>query len=951
MCGFAGVFNFDGAPADSGLVDLMRAEIAHRGPDDRGSFLEGSIGIGFVRLSIIDLSLDAHQPMRSECGNYVLAYNGEIYNYRELRAQLKAIGYGFRSKSDTEVVLNAYREWGEECLERFNGMFAFALYDRPQRRLFLARDRFGIKPLYYVQSNNSLLFASEIRALLAVLPAAQIAVEPQAIFDYLAFERIDHTDATFFRSIKKLNHGHCMSMVPAAAPRLKCWYRLRDHIHGPFRDVDHYRATLRSAIELTLRSDVPVGVSLSGGLDSGTIVAMLLTSGGCPDLQTFSAVYGAGCRGDESAYIREFARHLRHMFYTVPTEQTLLSDLGTFVVAHTEPVPRTGPYAQFKVMQLAAAHVKVTLDGQGADETLAGYHTTFGCHYGALLKSGQLATLRRELIAYWRRHRSLEPALSALSQMLPRPLRMAILRSDRSYVRREFWREQAPRSEVFQLLLESADLRDALISMVDHKLEHLLKWGDRNSMHFGVESRVPFLDHRLVEGTLALPAEDIIRGGMTKFVLREAMRGILPEPIRQRADKVGFGTPEAEWFRSAAFQDFMQDLLHSRAFAENPYIDPQRVQRDYALHLSGRKDCARLIWKTLNLHLWQEAFLTGKRSWATKLQPQQRSNPLRGQVHARVVSQPTPQSCPWTSEPDAANREPDDATPAYVSIIVPAYRAVETMPRLLDRLLHQCYPRARYEIIVVSDGPDPDLRQLLGTHHPYAMLIERQRAGSYAARNAGARASRGSILAFTDADCEPSHHWLTLGVAALQDEAAGIVAGDVRMRIQRTDSAVEQYDARFGLRQDYYATRLQFGATANLFVRRRLFEALGGFDAAHRSAGDQAFCARARQQGVRLAFSRQAWVEHRARRTFRELYDKTVRVAKGRAVAFPHRRYYLLRPLSLMYSAYGEVAEPQRSLLFGLRMFWVHYCLELSRIAAYASSRLDVRLGRSRVTR
>jgi asparagine synthase (glutamine-hydrolysing) len=398
MCGICGIIKFDNSASETEMLQKMMKVMKHRGPDDEGIFTEASAGLGFVRLSIIDLSSAGHQPMFSSekvtstgvirRGRYVIVYNGEVYNYIELRAVLNSKGYQFISNTDTEVVLNSFIEWGESCLDKFNGMWAFAIYDRERKELFCARDRYGIKPFYYYTDNEQFTFASEIPPLLSIMKRKPIQ-NNQAIFDYLVFNRTDQTEETFFEEVKKLQHGHMLTFKNSEL-KIKKWYNLRERVNNAegFRNAEEYREVFSSAVGLRLRSDVPVGVCLSGGLDSSSLVSVLLKDYDKKDLNTFSAVYSKGQYGDESEFINLF-RHpgltegnsLQNMFYTTPTAETLYTDLNNFVGAHAEPIPSTSPYAQFKVMELAKGNVVVTLDGQGADEELAGYHYFFGFYF------------------------------------------------------------------------------------------------------------------------------------------------------------------------------------------------------------------------------------------------------------------------------------------------------------------------------------------------------------------------------------------------------------------------------------------------------------------------------------------------------------------------------------------------------------------------------------------
>ncbi len=607
MCGICGILGLDGAPVSGQEIRSMLAWMRHRGPDDQGLFQAPGIGLGFVRLSVLDLSTAGHQPMHSPDGRYVMVYNGEVYNYLELRTLLQARGHRFHSGTDTEVVLAAFTEWGLACLHRFNGMFAFAVYDKRDRRLVLVRDRFGVKPLYFARIGQRLAFASEIAPLLQWLPHRRM--QPQAVFDYLVHERMDHTSATFFQDVVKLGHGHSLQAADGRVTTSR-WYRLRDRLQEPPADAEAFLATFEDALRLTLRSDVPLGVSLSGGLDSSSIACMLHDRLDVPDVQTFSAVYGRGHPGDESAYLDLLSPRLASMHFIQPSAETLMADLDQFLAAHQEPVPRTGPYAQFKVMQLAQGRVTVTLDGQGADEMLAGYKQNLGFYFQGLLRAGRYRELAHEL-----RHTlggdGARGALAAgLAGMMPKRLQADLLRRQRPEVSAGWFTEYAASSPVPRLLLDAPDLRSALQAMLEHKLEHLLKWSDRNSMWFSIESRVPFLDHRLVEHTLSLPDHWIIRHGLSKYILREAMHGLLPEAIRTRRDKIGFGTPENDWLRRPAWIELTREALNSGFYRDYPIIDLTAARHIHDRHLAGRCNAARKIWKWINLYLWHRRFLS-----------------------------------------------------------------------------------------------------------------------------------------------------------------------------------------------------------------------------------------------------------------------------------------------------------------------------------------------------
>jgi asparagine synthase (glutamine-hydrolysing) len=617
MCGICGFIKFDNEKAQEAPIREMMRIQKHRGPDDEGVFVEDNVGLGFVRLSILDLSPAGHQPMYSRDGRFVVVFNGEIFNYVELRDELKKHGYEFSTGTDTEVLLAAYQHWGEDCLNRFNGMWAFVVYDRVQKKIFIARDRYGIKPLYYYLTDHFFAFASEIPPLLSLLPGKP-SPDNQSIFDYLVFNRTDQTERTFFNEIKKLQHGHSfiISLDQPQKPnpeqlKMKRWYNLREKVtqNPGFAKYEDYRELFSDAIKLRLRSDVPVGVCLSGGLDSSAIVSVLLKDFQKYDLNTFSAVYNKGQTGDESEFIAEYSSLLKNMYYTTPTAQTLLDDMPAFVKAHAEPIPSTSPYAQFKVMELAKKNVVVTLDGQGADEELAGYHYFFGFFYKDLLRKAKLFKLTNEMYKYITIHRSSLALKSFLYFLLPAGMRANTRVNEKGYLHPEFVNSYRDSNEVSSNIYGSSSLNEALIDHFEFKLEHLLKWEDRNSMWFSIEARVPFLDYRLVEQTLATSGDLIINDGMTKHILREAMKGTLPEKIRKRVDKVGFGTPQDEWFRTEKWEAKVMEVLNSQSFEERGIIDHKKAKEKYNQHLAGKINFSKEIWKWVNLEYWFRMFI------------------------------------------------------------------------------------------------------------------------------------------------------------------------------------------------------------------------------------------------------------------------------------------------------------------------------------------------------
>ncbi len=610
MCGICGIISFNGEDVERRQIKKMMDKIRHRGPDDEGMFFHKRIGLGFLRLSILDLTSGGHQPMQDESGRYTITFNGEIYNYIELRKQLLKKEYKFHSKTDTEVLLKAFIEWDKDCLEKLNGMFAFAIYDKESERLFAARDRFGIKPFYYYKDHDQFLFSSEIPPVLAVLKREKVRANRKAIFSYLTYNRTDHANYTFFEDIYKLKPGSFLN-IKGNDFDVKQWYYLSDNLNKPLNNADEFKQLFNSSVKLRLRSDVPVGVCLSGGLDSSSIVSTLIKEHQKHDLNTFSAIYNDFSK-DESAFIKMYENQLQNMYYITPTARTLLSDFDDFIKFHGEPVSSSSPYAQYKVMELAKNYVTVTLDGQGADEQLGGYHYFYGFLFKGLLAQLRLLKFMSEGYHYFKQHRSFFGYKSLLFFLLPNKLKTTARANQKDYIAQEFTENYSSEIENIDNLYSSKNLQQSLLNHFNYKLEHLLKWEDRNAMSHSIESRVPFLDHHLVERCLSTEENKIIHKGYTKYILRQSMKGALPEKIRLRQDKIGFATPEDQWFREDFFIEFIKELINSQKFQQRNLYDVEKVKVLYNKHLDNKVNISKEIWKWINLELWYQKFIDKK---------------------------------------------------------------------------------------------------------------------------------------------------------------------------------------------------------------------------------------------------------------------------------------------------------------------------------------------------
>ena len=592
----------------------MTAVQHHRGPDDRGvALLEGdTVGLGHNRLSIIDLSQAGHQPMLNAGGGLTIVFNGEVYNYRELKQELS--GYPFRGDSDTEVVLAAYERWGENCLERFVGMFAFAIWDAEKRHLFCARDRLGVKPFHYAQLAGRFLFASEVKALLAAgVPAAP---DGESWGLYLAHGVYELPGRTFFKEVQALPPAHAMTVAADGTQKQWRYWDLAERAAEPLdadddTAADEVRALLEESARLRLRADVPVGVMLSGGLDSAavmTTVDRLLPEGG--EIETFTGVFGDS-RYDEDDFSEKVPRQARwrRNLASFPVERVW--DLTDQAVWHQEaPFGGVSTLLYHQVHELAKERgITVLLEGQGGDELFAGYGYFRPPYYLDLLESGGWRALRREVKA--------TPGESRdwLSQArLLRAGREAQVYYDGSSHLRADCISEDVRNNVspptypapFGDHLRNVLYRDLCIT----KLPRVLRMNDRVSMAYSRELRQPLIDHRLVEHAFRLPGRQKIRGGQGKFLLRHAMRRDLPEEVRGEPKRFVV-TPQREWL-VGPLAGAVTDIVESREFRDRGLFDVAEVRRAWKKFREGDSKNAFFVWQWVNTELWFRRFADGR---------------------------------------------------------------------------------------------------------------------------------------------------------------------------------------------------------------------------------------------------------------------------------------------------------------------------------------------------
>lgn len=606
MCGING-FTWP----DEATIRSMNRAISHRGPDNDGIYVDEYVSLGNRRLAIVDLSSSANQPMCNEKGDVWISFNGEIYNFLELRRDLKDRGHIFKSCSDVETVIHLYEEEGTACVHKLRGMFAFCIYDKGEHRLFLARDRIGIKPLYYYLKKNGLIFSSEIRGILQHgLPRV---VDDGVVLDYLYYGRVDHCKGTFFKDIFRLPSGHTMIYdIDNHSLNIARYWNLDLRIQSRIT-FEEAKASLMSILNEVIRmhmvADVTVGSCLSGGLDSSTIVS-LASRHDREQFRCFSAVY-PGLEIDESRYIQELIGKLNmDTKMVVPTAEDLVRRLHELVEAQEEPFASTSIFAQFKVMDLARQHgTKVLLDGQGGDELFAGYPYYLSSVYLEDLRRMKILQLIKKVSKL-----GLQPLLLAL---VPEPLkRFAIGRNlfgvaEKEQiglgVNRDFVHDHISKSEV--KLKTHPSLVVACYADLRSELQALLRYEDKNSMHFSIEARVPFLDHMLVEFVFGLPSHYKHHNGLSKFILRELMRGGMPDLIIERRDKLGFPTPEDDWIREGPLLKFVENILNSDSFKSRPYFDSEACYSLFKKHLGGKVNVGRLIWRWVNLELWLQIFI------------------------------------------------------------------------------------------------------------------------------------------------------------------------------------------------------------------------------------------------------------------------------------------------------------------------------------------------------
>jgi asparagine synthase (glutamine-hydrolysing) len=623
MCGICGIFYPDPRRrAERAVLAEMNGQIVHRGPDDDGFFVEDNVGLAMRRLSIIDLAT-GHQPISNENSGIWIVYNGEIYNHAELRAGLEPRGHRYRTKSDTETIVHLYEEYGRDCVKHLRGMFAFALWDRRSRKLFIARDRLGIKPLYYRYDGTTLLFGSEIKTILAY-PGVKAEFNRRTLAEYLAFGYIAGNE-TMYAGIQKLAPGHTLELDESGKLTITPYWDLSVQADDDGRPREYYIKTYRELLEECvgshLMSDVPLGVFLSGGLDSSAVAA-LTTKIRKEPIETFSVGYGEK-EFSELRYARQVAEHIGSMHHEVRlSREEFFGSLPRLIWHEDEPIVWPSSVSLYYVARLARERVTVVLTGEGSDETLAGY-----TRYAWTLMNARMDRVYRALTPGMLRRWVRDGIHSApIGATLRRKLEHTFLGRDGaswpSFFYDNFYSAFSAH-EGMELLSEEARgfagdayagsmqfweksagdlLHRLLYTDIKTYLVELLMKQDQMSMAASIESRVPFLDHILVEFTARIPAQHSIRGLAGKFILKSAVEDLLPKDIVYR-QKMGFPTPWAYWLAGPQLQALESMLLEPRTLARG-WFKPDALKKIFAEHRAGHRDHGNRIWRLLNLETW-----------------------------------------------------------------------------------------------------------------------------------------------------------------------------------------------------------------------------------------------------------------------------------------------------------------------------------------------------------
>jgi asparagine synthase (glutamine-hydrolysing) len=627
MCGIAGFIVRKNVDFDLGsTVQEMANSLSHRGPDDSGFVVfpsdgynnKNRVAFGHRRLKIIDLSQKAHQPMYNPAKTIFISYNGEIYNYIELKDELVKKGYNFTSTSDTEVIIKSYEEWGVDCFKRFNGMWALAIFDKTKGKVILSRDRFGKKPLHYYRTASEFIFGSEIKALLKY-PTVKKMPNYEKIFRYIAggYRYVDIDDTSFFENIDQVPKSSYFEIDQSLnIKKAKYWQLDPNCSQQAISDkdaIDRFKDIFTDSVRLRLRSDVPVGYMLSGGLDS-TAVACVAAKVLKRPIATFSGITGQE-KGiyDESEFIDSVVRETgASSHYIRPDPADIFDVVNEMIGYHDEPICTVTCHSFFLILKKIAEHgLSVVLNGHGADELLAGYWDHYHYNFHDLREFGDSDGLNYEIEMWKKNHRRDQSEIKRVSDYISamkenRALEVSRF-ADYSYLLNGEMVKEHKKNRALSSLFSGELLRRLDIELMQDGLPTVLKPEDRNTMSHSIESRSPFLDYRLAEFCFSLPNRLKIRDGVGKWLLREAMKDILPEDVRTRKYKASFISPSAVWFRTTN-KDQIYDLINSSSFKNRKIYNIEKVKTMFEEHIKEEKDHHMVLWKIINLELWFRRF-------------------------------------------------------------------------------------------------------------------------------------------------------------------------------------------------------------------------------------------------------------------------------------------------------------------------------------------------------
>jgi asparagine synthase (glutamine-hydrolysing) len=605
MCGIGGFVNFNGGKVERALIETMISAVNHRGPDGAGVLVEANVGLGHSRLAIIDLSADGAQPMTDSAGHYSVVFNGEIYNYRELRLELQTLGHVFSTLTDTEVLLAAYSEWGVSCVNHFNGMWSFALYDRVRSHLFCSRDRFGEKPFYFMRNEDCFAFGSEIRQLLPLLGKKR--VNHGSLLKFLIGAPSEDVNHSFFEDVHKIPGGHNLILnLHTGNVSIDRYYEVKfDHSLANIDEreaVELFSNVFRDSISLRLRADVRVGTCLSGGLDSSSIATLASEIYSRDSQQSFEAITACSEQSDndESNFAAQVVDCNQLLWHKVrPSYDDFSVALPKVVEAQEEPFPSASIVMQYFVMQTARQNgIPVLLDGQGGDETLLGYERYFAPHFLQVARShgwlNAISAMRASSVN--NASMSLPRMLGYFAYFTSASLRWSNYRRRNSYLR-EF-------PEMFDEIRLYADASADIQLLQKLEIERtnlpaLLRYEDKNAMRHSIETRLPFLDYRLVELSLSLPGSAKISDGWTKHVLRKSMQDKMPESVIWRRNKLGFEAPERLWF--SRHRDSMLDAVRNSKLLASLCLTGPLIRDFNSLN-------ALTQWRLYSVACWERAF-------------------------------------------------------------------------------------------------------------------------------------------------------------------------------------------------------------------------------------------------------------------------------------------------------------------------------------------------------